>query len=192
MAFNNHFFFRGLATDSNVISSPSTDLVSAINNNFSSLNSFRDTFLATADAMFGPGFLWLVQLNESTSVGRPLRILPTYIAGSPLSGAHYRRQSHDLNTENADTYQSLKPTNSVGSFGSAANVKQAAKKPLGGVDVTPLLCVSTWEHTWLEDYGVNGKTDFLMNWWEKINWNVVEEGAHLLPSGGSQGRPQFY
>jgi Fe-Mn family superoxide dismutase len=176
MAFNNHFFFRGINADANIQSKPSTDLENQIRDDFSSLETLRETFLETAEAMFGPGFVWLVQTND-TQVGS-LRILPTYIAGSPLSAAHYRRQSHDLNTHNADTYQAL---NSVGTFGSAAKQSTQPKRPLGGVDVVPLLCVNTWEHVWLQDYGVRGKRKFLEAWWDKIDWNWVRQNATITP-----------
>lgn len=174
MAFNNHFFFLGLNTDSTITSSPSAELLPEINTHFSSLETLRDTFLATAQAMFGPGFVWLVQQNDSSQM--PLRILTTYLAGSPLSGAHYRRQGHDLNTQNADTFQAL---NKVGAFGASAKLEQRPKKPLGGVDVVPLLCVSTWEHTWLHDHGVRGKSAFLEAWWDKINWDRVQKSVSL-------------
>jgi Fe-Mn family superoxide dismutase len=176
MAFNNHFFFNGINSNPNVDSKPSVDLANQIRNDFSSLETLRETFLATAEAMFGPGFVWLVQTND-TQFGN-LRILPTYIAGSPLSGAHYRRQSHDLSTHNADSYQSL---NAVGTFGSAAKQNNAPKKPLGGVDVVPLLCVNTWEHVWLRDYGIRGKRQFLEAWWNKIDWDVVGQNATIAP-----------
>jgi Fe-Mn family superoxide dismutase len=166
MAFNNHFFFRGINTNPDVQSQPSRELTGAINRDFSSVETLRDTFLATADAMFGPGFVWLVQAQDS------FRILPTYLAGSPLSGAHYRRQSHDLNTHNADSYQAM---NKVGTFGSAAGQKRGPQAPLGGVDVVPLMCVSTWEHTWLQDYGIRGKREFLERWWDTIDWSVVAQ-----------------
>jgi Fe-Mn family superoxide dismutase len=184
MAFNNHFFFRGINTNPGTQSKPSTDLENQIRNDFSSLETLRETFLATAEAMFGPGFVWLVQTND-TQVGS-LRILPTYLAGSPLSGAHYRRQSHDLNTHNADSYQAL---NTVGTFGSAAKQNTAAKKPLGGVDVVPLLCVNTWEHVWLQDYGVRGKRKYLEAWWDKIDWNWVLQNATIAPR---QTQRKFY
>lgn len=173
MAYNNHFFFRGIHTNPNVTSTPSSDLVTKINNDFGSMDTLRETFLATADAMFGPGFVWLVQTN---SPRKPLQILTTYIAGSPLSGAHYRRQSHDLNTQNADSYEGL---NAAGAFGAAAKQPKRDQKPLGGVDVVPLLCVNTWEHVWLHDYGVKGKMRFLESWWDRINWDVVQEGVVL-------------
>lgn len=177
MAFNNHFFFRGLNTNPNVESRPSTNLQMQINKDFSSADTLRETFLATAEVMFGPGFVWLVQNN--TEFGS-LRILPTYLAGSPLSGAHYRRQSHDLNTHNADSYQAL---NKVGTFGAAAGQDLRPKAPLGGVDVVPLMCVNTWEHVWLQDYGIRGKRQYLEKWWDKIDWSMVEQNATISNRG---------
>jgi Fe-Mn family superoxide dismutase len=181
MAFNNHFFFRGLNTNPDVQSQPSKDVHALINADFTSLDTLRDTFLATAESMFGPGFVWLVQTNDA-GVGSTMRILPTYLAGSPLSGAHYRRQPHDLNTHNADSYQNM---NKVGSFGVAAQQDHKPKKPLGGVDVVPLLCVNTWEHVWLQDYGVRGKRAFLERWWDRIDWDFVGQNTALRPKGSS-------
>ncbi|KAF2684714.1 manganese and iron superoxide dismutase [Lentithecium fluviatile CBS 122367] len=172
MAFNNHFFFKGINTDPNTVSAPPTDLLPEINKHFTSLETLKETFLATADAMFGPGFVWLVQQDDTAT--RKLSILTTYLAGSPLAGAHWRRQSHDLNHHNADSYQGLNP---VGSFGSAARQEPKLKKPLGGVDVVPLLCVNTWEHVWLQDYGIGGKRDYLEAWWDRIDWNKVRDNG---------------
>lgn len=175
MAFNNHFFFRGLNTNPDIDSKPTSEVLSQIGTDFSSESTLKETFIATANAMFGPGFVWLVQLNAGT--GTTLRILPTYIAGSPLSGAHYRRQSHDLNTHNAESHTQL---NSVGSFGASAQkggVQAQPKKPLGGIDVVPLLCVNTWEHAWLHDYGVGGKEAYLRAWWKKIDWSQVAQNG---------------
>ncbi|EDU45456.1 SodA Superoxide dismutase [Pyrenophora tritici-repentis] len=177
MAWNNHFFFHGLNTTPNVESRPSTNLQMQIDKDFSSTDTLRETFLATAEVMFGPGFVWLVQVNGEFG---SLRILPTYLAGSPLSGAHYRRQSHDLNTHNADSYQAL---NKVGQFGAASGQDQRPKAPLGGVDVVPLMCVNTWEHVWLHDYGIRGKREYLEKWWNKINWSLVEQNATITSRG---------
>lgn len=174
MAFNNHFFFRGINTNPEIVSEPPSELLNQIKTDFSSMDTLRETFIATASAMFGPGFVWLVQLKSGHS--ETLRILPTFIAGSPLSGAHYRRQSHDLNTHNAETYKEL---NQVGAFGNNAASKKAAqhKMPLGGTDVVPLLCVNTWEHAWLHDYGVGGKDKYLNKWWKKIDWSQVAQNG---------------
>jgi superoxide dismutase, Fe-Mn family len=185
MAYNNHFFFRGINANPDVQSQPSQDLTSMINKDFSSMDTLRETFLATAEAMFGPGFVWLVQTTD-TSFGS-LRIIPTYLAGSPLSGAHYRRQSHDLNTHNVDSYQAL---NKVGAFGAASKQNMGPKKPLGGVDIVPALCVNTWEHAWLHDYGVKGKREYLERWWNKIDWDMVRQNVTV--SRTNTGSPQFH
>ena len=188
MAFNNHFFFRGIQSDPSIASAPSAQLTPLINQHFTSLSSLRETFLLTADAMFGPGFVWLVQTDEGSSGA--LRILTTYLAGSPISAAHYRQQGVDANTLNAGG------ENYAGAFGSSARRGDAKpKKPLGGVDVTPLLCVNTWEHVYLRDYGVAGKMEYLERWWGKIDWALAEQfvskGSGRVGSAG-QGFRQFY
>lgn len=184
-AFNNHFFFSGINTNPEIKPEPTSELMSMIRSDFTSLESLRVEFLTTADAMFGPGFVWLVQVKDHQTSG--LRILPTYLGGSPLSGAHYRQQSNDLTTHNVESYQQL---NAVGKFGKAAQnaASQGARKPLGGVDVTPLLCVNTWEHVWLHDFKIGGKLKFLEAWWEKINWDFVQARASF-PS--SSRNPQY-
>ena len=182
MLWNNHFFFSGINMNADVASAPSSEVLDEINHSFSSLDTLRESFLTTAQAMFGPGFVWLVQVNEVNNgiVRNSFKILPTYLAGSPLSGAHYRRQSLDLNTENPDSYTS-KGLNAVGAFGSAAHTVKKDKKALGGVDVIPLLCVNTWEHVWLHDYGIRGKREYLEKWWDAIHWNKVAEQATIEP-----------
>jgi Fe-Mn family superoxide dismutase len=186
MAFNNHFFFRGLNTNPNISSTPSADLTPLINRSFTSLESLQETMLLTAEAMFGPGFVWLVQTADSRD--QPLKLLTTYIAGSPLPGAHNRKQSADMNTENTESY--------AGAFGASARQKDnKAKKALGGVDVIPLLCVNTWEHVWLHDYGVGGKMNYLEKWWSKIDWAQVQQNVlseQNQPQSAAHGFRQFY
>jgi len=43
----------------------------------------------------------------------------------------------------------------------------------GGAEITPVLCVSTWEHAFLHDFGVGGKRRYLEAWWEAVDWEVV-------------------
>ena len=141
--------------------------------NFSSLDTLRLELLDTADAMFGPGYVWLVEFASAgaQSQAHPrLRVLATYIAGSPLASAHWRRQPADLNSRG--------PTNSVGAFGNYSSGPSAGsvhRPSLGGIEVNPLLCVSTWQHVWLPQYGIRGKRDYLERWWNRINWNDVEK-----------------
>ncbi|KAL8938092.1 MAG: hypothetical protein Q9211_003370 [Gyalolechia sp. 1 TL-2023] len=76
-------------------------LLAHINSSFSSLASLRAHFLATADSMFGPGYVWLVKRTQPTlNESMKLSILATYNAGSPYPGAHFRQQPLDMNTAN--------------------------------------------------------------------------------------------
>lgn len=137
--------------------------------NFSSLETLRHEFLSTAMGMFGPGFVWLVR-NANTM---ELRILTTYLAGSPYTAAHWRRQGVDFNTSSADR-------NTVGAFfdrtqtGAGNGGGRFNNQAPGGTDVIPLLCLNTWEHVWLTDYGITGKGTYVQQWWETIDWQKVE------------------
>jgi len=129
--------------------------------------------------MFGPGFVWLVRTESGN-----MRILATYIAGSPYARAHFRMQPVDMATQNASAIGAIQGTqwaqqqevsNKVGSFSRhSGNLKVVAP---GGLEVIPILCVNTWEHVWLRNWGVGGKKGFLEAWWDKIAWEVVYDGS---------------
>ncbi|KAI0136611.1 putative 37S ribosomal protein [Xylariales sp. AK1849] len=186
MAHNNHFFFKNLNAKGELVPMPEK-LRSALEYNFSSIETLRLEMTLTADAMFGPGFVWLVKNMKTNSY----RILTTYLAGSPYAEAHWRRQGVDTNTMAGPTSAGDK-TSTTEFFGrtqlgagadngSAWNSKNVAP---GGIDVTPLLCLNTWEHVWLRDYGIGaggfgGKKLFVENWWNCINWENVADDAQL-------------
>ncbi|ESZ92171.1 hypothetical protein SBOR_7428 [Sclerotinia borealis F-4128] len=182
MAFNNNFFFDGLQpqpVDTPVIQ---PRLKAAIENSFTSVDSLKMEFVVTASKMFGPGFVWLVKDRFDQ-----LSMMTTYLAGSPFAGAHYRRQAKDMNTEsfnNKTDYFTQKltepPVNTVGAHGPLSKIR----KPPGGIELTPILCVNTWEHVWIADYGmgaddVGGKKVFVENWWRVIDWAGVADHAGL-------------
>jgi len=169
MAWNNHQFFSTLSPDP---TPPSNHLASLLSKSFGaangSLETLRATMIATANAMFGPGFVWLVK-RRTEGISRQhseFAILTTYLAGSPLPGAHYRKQEQDSNT-------ALR----AGSFGALSGL--APKIAPGGANIEVMLGVNTWEHVWLRDYGFGGKKRYLENWWESIDWRVVEVNAQL-------------
>ncbi|MCJ1438867.1 hypothetical protein MMC27_008257 [Xylographa pallens] len=186
MAHNNHQFFSTLSPKK---TTPSDALLPLINKSFSSLPSFRTTFLATANALFGPGFVWLVRLTNppTTSSAPPLAILTTYIAGSPYPGAHFRLQPLDMATTATNITSGTNPQayamNLQGTAGMMGPYARADKKLApGGQDLEVLLGVNTWEHVWLRDYGVGGKRQFLEAWWERIDWDVVEKNMSNIDS----------
>ncbi|KAI0432142.1 Manganese/iron superoxide dismutase [Xylaria sp. FL1042] len=202
MAHNNHFFFKQLVNletlyrergqaraarqseeGETILSStaepqdielePSearipTRLKNELERNFSSVKTLRLEFIATAMGMFGPGFVWLVRHAQSTE----LRILTTYLAGSPYTAAHWRRQGLDFNTMSADR-PGVSAWLDRSQTGAGNNGGRFGPQAPGGTDVVPLLCLNTWEHVWLTDYGITGKRDFVEQWWEAIDWNKV-------------------
>ncbi|KAL4885981.1 Manganese/iron superoxide dismutase [Aspergillus karnatakaensis] len=163
MAHNNHFFFNCL---SNAPTEMSPGFVKTIGDSCSSVESLKLDFLATANAMFGPGFVWLAKNLEHEGL---LHIFCTYNAGSPYPAAHARRQAQDMATHTPETALGNQYAGSMGV--NSSNHKMAP----GALDIQPILCVNTWEHVWMMDYGIAGKAEFLERWWDRINWDVVQE-----------------
>ncbi|CAK7564733.1 MAG: hypothetical protein SEPTF4163_002632 [Sporothrix epigloea] len=212
MAHNTDFFFKMLLPASSSSTTPGEippTLRTAIEDNFGSIETLRREFAAIAQGMFGPGFVWLVKakgLNQSGRGGDSLRLLTTYLAGSPYPGAHWRRQAMDMNTVGVKTAAPSPGTedaqvadaartwiesqaNAARDNGSLLAASTAAggpvdKRPPGGVDVLPILCLNTWEHVWLRDYGIGadghgGKAGFVEAWWNVIDWEAVSDLASL-------------
>ncbi|MBW0550594.1 hypothetical protein O181_090309 [Austropuccinia psidii MF-1] len=173
MAHNNHFFFNGLSPVEVPI--PNKLLVDMTESG-SSPESLKQDFLAAASAQFGGGFVWLVSDNKNGL----LRILNTYSAGTPYSEAFARQQPVDTNTEPVRKSTGWLNTEALGDRGGSVNVAP------GGLAVTPLLCVNTWEHAWLFDYGFGGeagggKDEYLERWWDRVDWNLVENAHKEAP-----------
>ncbi|CAK7264507.1 hypothetical protein SEPCBS119000_001023 [Sporothrix epigloea] len=215
MAHNTDFFFKQLlpAKSASKTTTPAeipATLRTAIEDNFGSVETLRREFAAIAQGMFGPGFVWLVKAKDPNPSGRggdSLRLLTTYLAGSPYPGAHWRRQAVDMNTVG------VKPAAAAAPGAEDAHIADAArtwiesqanaarnnsslppqsrgmgspvdKRPPGGVEVLPLLCLNTWEHVWLRDYGLGadgngGKAAFVEAWWNVIDWEAVCDLASL-------------
>lgn len=189
MAWNNHYFFDALSAKPLPLAK--TPLLQAsLLKTFGSLETLQTTFLDSAASMFGPGFVWLVWARSPDGIGRlhnrhgQWRVLNTYLAGTPFPEAGYRHQGIDMNTNNPSSYQSYLdaqaqvPANTAGFFGThSASGRAEAKLPPGGTSVMPVLCVNTWEHVYLYDYGVKGKRKYLEAWWKAVDWGIVQERA---------------
>ena len=154
-------------------------LLMTIAESSSSLESLKMDFLATANAMFGPGFVWLV---KNLDMEGSLNILCTYNAGTPYPNAYGRQQSVDMASHNREAVLGNTYAGSMGNY--AANQKQLAP---GAANILPLLCVNTWEHVWMMDYGISGKAEYLERWWSRINWEAVWNQYQTM---FSRGRPR--
>ncbi|KAH8675727.1 Manganese/iron superoxide dismutase [Xylariales sp. PMI_506] len=194
MAHNNHFFFKNLQPAEGEPGQPVTSKPSsmperlriALEDSFSSLETLRLEMSITANSMFGPGFVWLVKNHKTNQ----FRILTTYLAGSPYADAHWRFQGLDMNTvdgptssENTDLAREFLGRTQLG-LGADNNSSWKKSSAPGGIQTIPLLCLNTWEHVWLRDYGIGaggygGKRMFIDNWWTCINWANVADAAQL-------------
>ncbi|KAJ4296034.1 hypothetical protein N0V88_004736 [Collariella sp. IMI 366227] len=194
MVHNNHFFFKHLSPTP--VQMPDV-LRTHLERSFGSIETLRDEMIITASSMFGPGFVWLVK-TAIPGLTPAFKILTTYGAGSPYSAAHWRRQDNDMNNAGTNSADAVEAG------------KQAPKRPPkkraiyapGGVDLHPVLCLNTWEHVWLWDFGfgvgqpTRGKFGYATEWWKKINWELVLKEANIqrhemsadgptLPSAGA-------
>jgi superoxide dismutase, Fe-Mn family len=165
MATNNHFFFTCLSPKK---TAPSSTFVAEIDDSFSSYDTFRTEMIETADSMFGPGFVWVVKDQEACR----MKLLCTYLSGSPYPEAHSRSQQ----VVKATGHRSI--SNTVGYFGQYSRLGNA--RSVDRYNARPVLCVSTWQHTYLRDYGVGGKREYLERWWDRIDWTAVENQAKLV------------
>lgn len=190
MAHNVDFFYRGFSTKPLALENQQ-GLQASLERSFGSIDTLRTTMLDTAAAMFGPGFVWLVYSRAPEGMGNSQqregwRILNTYNAGTPYPEAGYRQQSVDMNN------QREMPVNSVGAFGpNSQRGKESSHIPPGGASLTPVLCVSTWEHAYIYDFGVAGKRQYLAQWWDAIDWHTVFENAPTGPARGEAFRNRF-
>lgn len=152
-----------------------------------------------------PAMANTADINTGTNADQlHFRTLITYLAGTPYPGAHTRQQGIDMNVQNLGSAENFNKhtriQNDVGSFGRLSSSARGGMDSIsmsttgyddggdprrfGGADVTPVLCVNTWQHCYLHDYGVAGKREYLARWWERIDWNmvmsrcVVRQGAH--------------
>lgn len=193
MVENSRIFFDGLSTSAQSLHDASAGaLRKSMEQTFGSEDTLRTAMLDTAAAMFGPGFVWLVWArgvgSGFTRRNGDWRILTTYSAGTPYPEAGYRQQGLDMSNSNAatfDAYTKSKPVNTVGAFGAFSSAGQEnAKIPPGGTNLMPVLCVSTWQHVYFHDFGVQGKRKYLADWWDAVDWGRV---ASLTPDEALQG-----
>ncbi|OCT46854.1 putative Fe superoxide dismutase [Cladophialophora carrionii] len=165
----------------------------SIEHTFGNVETLREEMLETADAMFGNGFVWLMK-GES---GQDLKILRTYNAGSPYPEAAPRRDDTDMATfgpgssisdqlsgrsglglsgpEERDIAVGSSTAGSFGDFSANRNRYHAGLLPM-----QPILCVNVWEHQWMRDYGLLGKRQYLTAWWDRIDWQKVENAHNLI------------
>jgi Fe-Mn family superoxide dismutase len=140
----------------------------AVNDSFDSDVAFRELLLSRANATFGNGYVWLVQsVSQGGQYGRlgggstttgGLFLVNTYNAGTPFAKQPLETQELRANSEAAQ-----------------GMVAERDRPPA----LRPLLNINAWQHAYLTDYGVAGKSKYLENLFDCIDWNVLAK--RLLP-----------
>ncbi|ANB13315.1 mitochondrial 37S ribosomal protein RSM26 [Sugiyamaella lignohabitans] len=153
-AHNNHLFFQALTSPETNQTKPSALLQSRINKSFGSLEELREQFLLAADLLLGNGWVFLIEGPDKS-----LGIMSCYNAGTPYHIA--RAQLFDLNRIiDSEVHQSIEA------------ISGAVRSKEKNFNIA-LLAANVWEHAYLTDYSVSGKTEYLEKWWASIDWDVV-------------------
>jgi Fe-Mn family superoxide dismutase len=173
-------------------------LLDAIETNFESLPAFKLAF-ASAYGMSGSGYVWLAQDKDKNlgivptygagtllvqnriqrdgarmewtqaSISEKGTTSPASSSPSPLSPSARLQQSGSRAMSTSAATQFSSP-NSLPRGPSSRNLEGAESR---GEELYPLLCVSVHERDWLPDYGMWGKEEYLMRFWECVDWARV-------------------
>lgn len=163
-AHNNHFCFEQLTDKSRAQrTKPSRYLLERLaDQDFATLEEFREEFLLTADSMLGQGWVFLVERPDKS-----LKIVKCNNDGTPYY--YGKNQSLDLN-------------NSVDeiSFEILNDLKAKAETGQTQDFTLPILGINCWDVAYINDYGATGKADYLANYWDCINWDVINKRLFQL------------
>ncbi|KAK9463821.1 mitochondrial 37S ribosomal protein mS42 [Lipomyces oligophaga] len=187
LSHNNHLFFHGLKPSgtSGEQQLPTGKLQAAIDLSFTSIDELRDHIIYIGTAMCGNGFVWLLEGPD-----KKLYVTATYNAGTPYDYA--RNQTSDFNSPSSAAARAQVSSNertlrlstiSKAAYSSESPVALPAEVHANPEYPLPLLCVSVWEHSYLFDYGFGKKEQYLNNWWNSINWPLIE--SRYLSASGS-------
>ncbi|CCF58561.1 hypothetical protein KAFR_0E04100 [Kazachstania africana CBS 2517] len=153
------------------------DFIKEIENSFGSVIEFRTLLLNSNLAIQGDGCTWLLarkfqnKFMNATATDEvtfdKLFILNTYNGGSPFN---YNRidMINKYKAEYNKINKQAPPENDIISLEEAqlASIEKTVYIPLLAIDASP--------KSWLTDYGVFGKREYLNRVWESVDWNVVQ------------------
>lgn len=165
-AHNNHLFIENILPGP-AKSTPSRLFRTRIEEQYNcSWEEFKEEMVRRAESdVVGQGWLFLVENSE-----KQLHILTVQNNGTPYYFP--RNQSFDLNS-------ALK----LEEFSQLAAVRDIVKKGGKIEDWTmPLIAVSLWDHAYLHDYGVQGRTQYVKNVLDNLNWSVVNSRLYTGPT----------
>jgi superoxide dismutase len=83
-------------------------------------------------------------------------------------------------TSSNTTEETTTSSSSTGGFSSPSSNNNNNSSSASNIDpdhlrVTPLACVSLFEHVYMPKYGVNGKEDYVRDWIKFLDWKSIEK-----------------
>lgn len=177
-------------SEGEVPGAPDGELLARIEQDYESLPAFKSQFSAAALGMVQAGWLWFVR----DQTGR-LGIIPSMGRSTLLVSKQHKRGLHDFEATLVDLppqeVDAGQPSPAA-TYGSSdepeanyvpfARLASARDKSKVGQDLTPLFCLSLHEHSWLPDYGIWGKEDYLVNFWYSLDWDKVSKAYSHIPA----------
>lgn len=162
-AHNNHFVFEQLTDKTEAVkTSPSRNLLGRLSDlGYNSIDEFRDAILSVAELSVGQGWIFLVE-----NADKSLKIMKCNNDGTPYY--YGKNQSLDLNGGIDE-----------GTFEQYNRIKEVGEQDERDFTL-PILGINYWDTSFINDYGVNGKEEYLRNFWNCINWNVVNKRLFQL------------
>ena len=163
-AFNNHFFFSQFLTKSGETSanknSPSRFFLKKLkeNSNFESIDDLKTQIIQVAKNNLGNGWIYLI---EDKNKNLNLHFLNN--DGTPFLKQRFQNYNltGPIGIDEFQNYESLKFSNN-----------QNANKSFD--HVLPILSISLWDYSYLYDYGISGREDYINSLWNLIDWSLID------------------
>lgn len=177
------------------VSEPTKKVEQRLTDSYGSVTQFKNAFSSAAYGMSGSGYLWLVWDTHTRKLG----IVPTYGAGTILVQKRQQRgppgfEQQASVTDNSNSSSSGESSSDAATAADANGpaASRQAISPSTRSDVvdaissassssnksdrilTPLLCLSVNEHAWLPDWGVCGKEEYLIRFWDAVDWKRID------------------
>ncbi|KAI5967811.1 uncharacterized protein KGF55_000082 [Candida pseudojiufengensis] len=170
MSHMNHFFFQQLidkpTEDSTTKTKPSRFLMEKLMNiDILDLNQLRNKILTMAENSNGQGWIYLIEDKNKN-----LSFLQSFNDGIPFYFG--KRQQFDLNGGIDEL-----------TFNGLNKLEKRAQKKAGqqlkdnddDEKYLPILAINYWDYMYIKDYGITGKSEYLNNLWDNLNWDVINK-----------------
>ncbi|ODV59628.1 mitochondrial 37S ribosomal protein mS42 [Ascoidea rubescens DSM 1968] len=163
-AFNNHFFFTQLLQDSNETTRsknlPSRFFLKKLkeNSNFNSIEDLKSQIIQIAKNNLGNGWIYLIEDKNKS-----LNLYFLNNDGTPFLKKRFQNfnLSGPINIHQFQDYENLKISNTENHSSDFDHV-------------LPVLSISLWDYSYLYDYGLNGREDYINSLWNLIDWSLID------------------